>query len=78
MTQKDIMENCKVVLVKVLIKGNDSDGEGFGEQMNDQAENVGNFFNWGYQVRKPTRAEAKEALKQLPEDITNDEKVTDL
>ena len=68
MTQKDIIENYKIVLVKALVKGGDGAGEGFGEQMNDHAENVGNDFNYGFQVRKPTRKEAKEALAQMPED----------
>ena len=71
MTQKDIMENYKIVMVKCLVKGDDSTGEGFGEQMNDHAEQVGNDFNYGFQVRNPTRDEAKEALAQMPEDIAN-------
>ena len=71
MTQKDIMEGYKIVLVKCLIKGGEGAGEGFGKQMNDHAEQAGNDFNFGFQVRNPTREEAKEALAQMPEDIVN-------
>ena len=62
MTQKDVMENYQIVMVKILVGGNEHI---VGERLTELAEGLGNKYNFGYQSRKPTREEAKEALEQM-------------
>ena len=62
MTQKDIMQNCQIVMVKILVGGNEHI---VGERLTELAEDLGSKYNFGYQSRKPTREEAKEALEQM-------------